>query len=180
MATFLRIAFRNVFRNTRRTALTVLVISFGAAALILSGGFFAYNFDGLRETTIRNGLGHLQVATARYVADGEERPMQHGLERYAELQEWLESRPHVRATAAQIDFVGLISNGDKSEAFLGSGVDPEREAAMGFTLNLKPRARIGAKERVVLSEPGIYLLRVESLRTQRDHEHFAAIDLEVR
>jgi hypothetical protein len=49
-----------------------------------------------------------------------------------------------------------------------------------FAFNLKPRARIAAKERVVLSEPGIYLLRVESLRTQRDHEHFAAIDLEVR
>src|SRR5438445_9204557 len=147
MATFLRIAFRNVFRNTRRTALTVLVISFGAAALILSGGFFAYNFDGLRETTIRNGLGHLQVATALYVAEGEERPMQHGLERYADLQEWLESPPHVRATAAQIDFVGLISNGDKSEAFLGSGVDPEREAAMGFTLNLKQgEPLVGADE----------------------------------
>jgi hypothetical protein len=52
--------------------------------------------------------------------------------------------------------------------------------AGSFAFNLKPRARIAAKERVVLSEPGIYLLRVESLRTQRDHEHFAAIDLEVR
>jgi hypothetical protein len=49
-----------------------------------------------------------------------------------------------------------------------------------FTFNLKPRARIGGKERVVMSEPGFYLLRVESQRTQRDHEHFAAIDLEVR
>ena len=49
-----------------------------------------------------------------------------------------------------------------------------------FKFNLKPKARIGAKERVVMSEPGAYLLRVESVHTQRDHEHFAAIDLEVR
>jgi hypothetical protein len=49
-----------------------------------------------------------------------------------------------------------------------------------FTFNLKPGGRIGTKERVVISDPGIYLLRVESQRTQRDHEHFAAIDLEVR
>lgn len=53
-------------------------------------------------------------------------------------------------------------------------------AEASFTFNLKPGARIGAKERVVISEPGTYLLRVESQRTQRDHEHFAAIDLEVR
>ena len=49
-----------------------------------------------------------------------------------------------------------------------------------FTFNLKPKAKIGAKERVVMSQPGVYLLRVESQRTQRDHEHFAAIDLEIR
>ena len=49
-----------------------------------------------------------------------------------------------------------------------------------FTFNLKPKAKIGTKEQVVMPQPGNYLLRVESLRTQRDHEHFAAIDLEIR
>jgi hypothetical protein len=49
-----------------------------------------------------------------------------------------------------------------------------------FTFDLKPKARIGVREQVVISQPGIYLLRVESLRTQRDHEHFAAMDLVVR
>ncbi len=57
----------------------------------------------------------------------------------------------------------------------------ENLAAEGsFTFNLKPKAKIGAKERVVMPQPGNYLLRVESQRTQRDHEHFAAIDLEIR
>jgi hypothetical protein len=49
-----------------------------------------------------------------------------------------------------------------------------------FTFDLKPKARIGARQRITISEPGAYLLRVESLRTQRDHEHFAAIDIEAR
>jgi hypothetical protein len=49
-----------------------------------------------------------------------------------------------------------------------------------FNFDLKPKARIGARQRIAISEPGNYLLRVESLRTQRDHEHFAAIDIEVR
>ena len=33
-----------------------------------------------------------------------------------------------------------------------------------FTFNLKPKAKIGGKERVVMSQPGFYLLRVESQR----------------
>ena len=48
-----------------------------------------------------------------------------------------------------------------------------------FTFELKPKARIGVRQRVVIPEPGIYLLRVESARTQREHEHFAAIDLQI-
>lgn len=49
-----------------------------------------------------------------------------------------------------------------------------------FTFALKPKARIAVRTRVAISEPGLYLLRVESVNTQRDHEHFAAIDLDIR
>jgi hypothetical protein len=49
-----------------------------------------------------------------------------------------------------------------------------------FIFDLKAKAKIGMKERVAIPRPGVYLLRVESQRTQRDHEHFAAIDLEIR
>ena len=49
-----------------------------------------------------------------------------------------------------------------------------------FTFDLKPKARIGAREHFIIRQPGIYLLRVESMRTQRDHEHFSAIDLQIQ
>jgi hypothetical protein len=49
-----------------------------------------------------------------------------------------------------------------------------------FTLDLKPQARIGARQQLVIRQPGNYLLRVESQRTQRDHEHFSAIDLQIQ
>jgi hypothetical protein len=49
-----------------------------------------------------------------------------------------------------------------------------------FTFDLKPQARIGARQSIVISQPGNYLLRTESQRTQRDHEHFSAIDLQIQ
>jgi putative ABC transport system permease protein len=137
MPTFFTVAFRNVFRNARRTAFTLLVISASAVALLLAGGFVAGNFEGLRERTIRNGLGHLQIFTAAFVEHGEERPLEHGLAAYRDVQAELERQPHVAVTAGQIDFVGLVSNGDKSEPFVGNGVEPERETQMGFALTLK-------------------------------------------
>jgi len=69
------------------------------------------------------------------------------------------------------------------ERQLGQKAVPALEnltAGGSFTFNLKPKAKVGAKERIVMTQPGVYLLRVESQRTQRDHEHFAAIDLEIQ
>lgn len=131
------IALRNVFRNTRRTAFNVLVITFGCVALLVAGGFIQGNFEGLRERTIRNGLGHLQVFTTAYLEGREERPLQQGVAEPAALEAWLRQQPHVKLTAAQVDFVGLVSNGERSEPFVGAGVQPDRETALGFALNLQ-------------------------------------------
>ncbi len=48
-----------------------------------------------------------------------------------------------------------------------------------FKLNLKPKARVGARVAFTVREPGVYLLRVDTLNTKSDHEHFSAIDVQV-
>ena len=48
-----------------------------------------------------------------------------------------------------------------------------------FVLNLKPKARVGARVAFTIPEPGVYLLRVQTANTKSDHEHFSAIDLVV-
>jgi hypothetical protein len=46
-----------------------------------------------------------------------------------------------------------------------------------FQLNFKPKARVGARVAFKVPRRGNYLLRVDSLNTQSDHEHFSALDL---
>lgn len=46
------------------------------------------------------------------------------------------------------------------------------------TMNFKPKCRVGARLRFRVSEPGLYLVRVETdSGGDREHEHFSAIDL---
>ena len=71
MGKFLLLAFRNVFRNRRRTLMTLLMVGGGVAGLLLVGGFFAFMFWGLRESTIRNGLGHIQIFTTEHFSRDE-------------------------------------------------------------------------------------------------------------
>ena len=136
MRKFLLLAFRNVFRNRRRTLMTLIVVAGGVAALLLSGGFFAFLFRNLRENTIRNGLGHLQVYTASYFRRDEKHVLDNGLTDVRQLQSSVEGSPHVRGTAARVEFNGLVSNGDKSSPFLATAVDPAAERRMGFQLRI--------------------------------------------
>ena len=69
MSKFLLLAFRNVFRNRRRTVMTLLMVGGGVAGLLLVGGFFAFMFRGLRESTIRTGLGHIQIFNAEHCSE---------------------------------------------------------------------------------------------------------------
>lgn len=48
------------------------------------------------------------------------------------------------------------------------------------TFDLKPKCRVGARLKFQIDEPGIYLVRVDTVNTKSDHEHFSAIDLEVK
>jgi putative ABC transport system permease protein len=125
-----RIAFRNVFRNRRRSAITLLVIVFGAVGLILFGGYKQQTFRALRESTIRSRLGHLQIYKRGFATNEAKKPLEFGLDNVAELRRAVESDKRVKMTAAQITLMGLISNGDKSETFLATAVEPQKEKQM--------------------------------------------------
>ena len=57
------------------------------------------------------------------------------------------------------------------------GDDVEMETA--YRMDFKPGGKSGAKCKVKIDTPGVYLVRVETRDTQSDHEHFSAIDLVV-
>jgi hypothetical protein len=46
-----------------------------------------------------------------------------------------------------------------------------------FSLDFKPDSKVGTRLKFQIPAPGIYSVRVGSVGTQSDHEHFSAIDL---
>ena len=136
MGKFLLLAFRNVFRNRRRTAMTLLMVGGGVAALLLGGGYFRFMSQGLRESTIRNGLGHLQIFTAEHFKRDEIHVLDTGIENWRRVASVANAAPHVRGIAPRIEFYGMVSNGQKSSVYMGSAVDPAAESGLGFNPNV--------------------------------------------
>ncbi len=53
----LKIAFRNILRNTRRSAMTMSAIAAGVIAMVLFGGFMGNIISGFQTTTVQR-TGH--------------------------------------------------------------------------------------------------------------------------
>ena len=127
MLDLISLSIRNVFRNGRRTAITVFSIVVGFAAMACFGGFIQFSFEGLRENTIRTQLGHLQIYAHGYrerrVSDLESvliAEPEGVMERIAEL-------PGVAAVTPRLSFSGLGSTGNATVNMSVVGVDPKGE-----------------------------------------------------
>jgi putative ABC transport system permease protein len=128
MGLYAKLAVRNLFRNRRRTLITLGAMSFGAAAIILFGGFVNSIYVGVRESTIRSQIGHIQLYRKGYSEKGNLAPFDYLIRDYATLRAELVKMEHVRTVTARLGFSGLVSTGDTTTSFVGIGVDPEGEA----------------------------------------------------
>lgn len=127
----LTLALRNVVRNRRRTALSLLAIAVGAAALVVNGGIIYDIFGALREDAIRGRHGHLQIMRRGYGTGHEREPWHYALrgsEAESLIAELGALPDHgVEGATPRLDFSGLIQAGQRSVSFLGEGVVPADE-----------------------------------------------------
>jgi putative ABC transport system permease protein len=160
MSKFLLLAFRNVFRNRRRTLMTLLMVGGGVAGLLLAGGYFAFMTQGLREGTIQDGLGHIQIFTADHFRRDEVHVLDTGIENWRQVAAKISTGGHVRGVAPRIEFYGMVSNGQKSAVYLGNAVDPVAEQSLGFRQSLDAgRDLSAASSRAVEAIVGVGLAK---------------------
>lgn len=123
---WLSMALKNAMRNRRRSLVTVAITATGTAAALLGGGFALYTYQSLAQASARD-TGHLVVAAPGQFDGIDNLPLEHGLEQAEAVTQQLLARPDVKRVLPRLQFSGLISNGDKSEIFLGTGVDATQE-----------------------------------------------------
>lgn len=130
MRLYLKLAIRNVFRNRRRTLITLAAMGFGATSIILFGGFVNFMFIAVRESTIRSQVGHIQIYKKGFSAQGAIAPFDYTIGNYEEIRGLLSRINHVQDVMPRLGLSGLISTGETTTSFVGSGVNPESEAAL--------------------------------------------------
>ena len=131
------LAFRNVLRHRRRSAIGLGAVAAGVIAMLLASGFFEWNYDSMRERTIRARIGHIQVAARGYFASGMADPFAYLIPEKSEALDIIQSLPQVEVLAPRLVFNGLISVGESTVSFLGEGVDPVKERSLSGALAIR-------------------------------------------
>jgi putative ABC transport system permease protein len=137
MKLLLKIAFRNMLRNLRRSLMTGSAVAAGALALLLFGGFAAYIFAGLETNNVQR-IGHLTVFRAGYFLLGAGNPAAYGIDHYRDVIALIERDPVVgpminviTPTQSLVGIAGNFSGSvEASKTFLGTGLIPSNRERM--------------------------------------------------
>ncbi len=143
----LSLAYRNIVRQRRRSAVAIGAISFGITALIVASGFIEWIFMDFRESTINAQLGHLQIVKPGYHDSGKADPYAFLLPSEVPQLEETGNAGAIKVVAPRLSFSGLISHKEATLSFIGEGVDPRAEAAFGNGLQISSGSNLAADDR---------------------------------
>ena len=127
MPTLIKIAFRNLWKNSRRSFFTIAAIGLGYAAVNVFGGFTAYIFTSLKDAYVyAQGNGHLTIFKKGFLANDTQDPFNYLLEEEDILivKQVVKDIPDVVLVSGQLNISGLLSNGRMSTVFVAAGRVP--------------------------------------------------------
>ncbi len=123
------IAWKNIFRHKKRTALTALIISIGVVMVILfSGATAAFKKVMVGEIT-DSMLGHIQVHKKGYMTNADTQALDMVINTKLEkkLYSELEKMEEIEGFTPRLKFSAMVSNYDKSIAMKIIAIQPEKE-----------------------------------------------------
>jgi putative ABC transport system permease protein len=149
------IAFRNLFRNVRRTLAVVLTVAFGVGALFCFDGFNNGILNQYRDNTIHARYGHGQITTSGYREKIYEKPWEHWIINWPEIRAFLEKEPGIQYVFPRVSFFALLTNGNMTVSGLGQGIEASVESQFFNTLNIVSGKVLTEEEEGVMLGSGL-------------------------
>ncbi|OIO54578.1 MAG: hypothetical protein COX57_12605 [Alphaproteobacteria bacterium CG_4_10_14_0_2_um_filter_63_37] len=124
LSTYLRMGWRNLMRNPRRTLLTLSSLIVGIGSLTLLGALVDGWMVDMRDNFVLTQSGHLQIHQAGFE---QERQIKDFIPDPAPIDAVLRDQPNIRAWTHRIRASGLASVAGASTGAEIVGIQPEQE-----------------------------------------------------
>ncbi len=127
-----KLAWRNIWRNPRRSILTMAAIAFATLLLVFMLSWQFGSYATMIDASVRIQTGHLQVQAHGYQ---EKRDIRKVVPDPAAVGEALEHTPGIEAYTFRTEGFSLVSSADRTYGTLVIGIDPEKEPRVSTTAN---------------------------------------------
>ena len=136
MIQLLKMAFRNLGRNRRRSLLSSLAVAVGLGLLILMASVVTGEMRGALENTIQLQSGHLQIRAASYNEDKLSLDWKYLIADPQQLVDRLKTLPQVTTATPRLFASGIVTLGEQSRGVEVIGIDPASPANDPFRRGL--------------------------------------------
>lgn len=131
---FLKLAIRNVWRNRRRSIITMLAIGMGLMLAIFLRGLLSGLDKQIIDGFIKLQSGHFQLHAKGYSEKVRLLPLDISIENPKDIMDEIIDISEIDGIAPRIRFGGLVSSGINSFGVLGIGIQPSAEEKVSILL----------------------------------------------
>lgn len=122
----LKLAFRNFFRNTRRSIISGISVALAITVIIFARSYMKGVIENISGNIINLISGHILITTEEYERRERMIPLDESIELSPEFYELLESE-EIDVMSGRIKFGVLLGEEDLTVPALGYAIDPEKE-----------------------------------------------------
>lgn len=121
---FLKLCWKNIWRNKRRTLLTVNAIGAGVMALVALRNYYDAYHEQVIHNVIRYQSGHLLITAPGYQTNNAPNSY---LRNPSDIIRWIARQKEIKAFSTRVLGQGLLSSSRGSASVVFSGIDPKKE-----------------------------------------------------
>lgn len=151
---FLKLAWRNIWRNRRRTLITVTAIFFSVFLSVMQRSMKIGSIERMVDQMVGAFLGHIQVHQQGY---NDEQNLDNSFETSPTLLKAIEQTPGVKRVIPRLDSYALVAGIERSRAGLILGIDPviERQFSNPEKKLIKGKYLAKADEEAIIIAQGL-------------------------
>lgn len=120
----LTLAWRNIWRNKKRSLIIVAATAIGLACGLFAGATMHGMWDSMINTTIDRDLGHFQIHSKSYE---DEKLLTDTIPGFQKIVDQLKSTKEVKGISSRIIIEGMVSSATSSNGVRILGINPESE-----------------------------------------------------
>ncbi len=147
----LRLAWRNIWRNSRRSLIVLCSIIVGMAATVFTDSFYRGFMKQMFENQLGSHTSHIQIHTRGF---NDNKVVQNFMPEYRRVISRLETQPNVAHFSKRIIAFGLLSSASNSSGVSIIGINPRDEAKITTIQRSVVAGRYlsGEKHEIVISK----------------------------